>query len=204
MSEFSDNAIVEAILSGGSREADCLKHLYQRELPKMLAYIRKNQGNEEEGRDLFQDVMVTMVEQIRRGQFRGDSSLGTYLYSIGRRMWLNRLKQKGRDMKYAQTQSDREMESSPSPLDVMLDQEKDDLFHKMMGAMGEKCRELLQLRLYLQWSMTKIAAKMGFKNEQNARNKHYKCKNELRNIILKNPLFRELIHRIPPSKHDPS
>jgi len=202
--EYSDNAIVEAIQTGSSRETDCLKHLYQRELPKMLAYIRKNQGSEEEGRDLFQDVIVTLVEQIRKGQFRGDSSLGTYLYSIGRRMWINRLKQKGRAMKHAQSQTDAEIESSPSPLDVMLDQERDDLFQKMMGALGEKCRELLQLRLYLQWSMAKIAAKMGYKNEQNARNKHFKCKDELRKIILKNPLFRELIHRIPPSQNDPS
>lgn len=200
MSEFTDDAIAKAIQTGGPHEAACLQYLYQRELPRMLSYILKNRGDEEEGRDLFQDAMIVLIEQIRAGNFRREASVGTYLQGVGRRMWLNRLKRKGLAAKFVLVEPVSEIDLSHTPLEVMLEKERDQLFQKMMGELGEKCRQLLQLRLYLQLSMAKIAVQMGFKNEQNARNKHYKCKTELRNIILNNPLYRELIHRIPPAE----
>lgn len=186
MQSYHDDQILDALQEGGAAEDTCLRDLYRRELPRMLAFMRKNQGSDEEARDLFQDALIVFIEQVRSGKFRGDASISTFIYGVGRRMWLNRLKRKGIAARYLEEQL-KDEPVQETPLRVLLATERDNAFRKLMAGIGERCRKLLQMKMYQQLSMAEIAIKMNFKNEQNARNKHYKCKAELRKIIIENP-----------------
>ena len=64
---------------------------------------------------------------------------------------------------------------------------------KLLDKLGEACRKLLQLKLYQRKSMEEIRVLMGFKNDQIARNKHYKCKKELKRLALEDPVLKRLI-----------
>ena len=190
MQRQSDDHILSGLHAGGVQEDRSLRELYRRELPRILNYVLQNQGSEEEGRDLFQDVLVVFLEHLREGRFRKEAAIGTYLQSIARRMWLNRLKRKGVAARFVDQHLQDEQPREGTPLQIMLHEEQQELFAEVMQLLGEKCRKLLEMKLYLQLSMIEIAAQLGFKNEQNARNKHYKCKSELRRIILENPDLR--------------
>ncbi len=197
MHRYSDDQVLEALRKGGAAEDGCLRDLYHRELPRMIAYVRKNNGNEEEARDLFQDTLVVFIEQVRANKYRGEATIGTYIYGIGRLMWINRLKRKGIEERYMEGQVHEEIRGLDTPLRIMLKAEQKKLFQQLMSHLGNKCRKLLNLKLYRQMNMVEIANTMGFKNEQNARNKHYKCKEELRKSVMKNPEYRTLLKDLP-------
>jgi len=58
---YSDKAILEAIRNG---EDGVLMHLYKQVLPKIKNYILKNNGSEDDAKDIFQDAVVIFYNML--------------------------------------------------------------------------------------------------------------------------------------------
>ncbi len=193
MSRFSDDHILQGLRKGGKEEDQCLRALYERERPKFRSFVLQNKGREDDASDLLQESIIVFYEQVKQGKFRGESSISTYLHSIARRKWINRLKRKGVEQRFIdnlKAESEADKKHSPHNLDEsypeIMDEDDKDEKSKLQLAMEKldpKCREILELKWYQNHTMEEVAEIMGFKNEQNARNKHYKCKNKLRDIL---------------------
>ena len=84
---YSDEEIISAIQAGGFSEERYVKYLYFRFQPKVLSFVLKNSGSEDEARDIYQDGVVSLYENIKTGKYRGEGSLAAYLFSICRFMW---------------------------------------------------------------------------------------------------------------------
>lgn len=191
----SDRSIVKALEAGGAEENRALEKIYRAGLPGVIQFITQNQGSEEEARDIFQDAVIVFYEQVKAQKFRGESQIRVYLYQISRNMWLNRLKRKGVEMKYEQEQA-REPGIQAFQDSQEKEPERSTLVNTLLEKLGEQCRTILRYALYYRYPMEEIRHLMGFKNEQVARNKHYKCKKELRQLVDQDPELKAKIREL--------
>ncbi|MEM7039333.1 MAG: sigma-70 family RNA polymerase sigma factor [Bacteroidota bacterium] len=191
-----DSDLIADLLAGGKRELGALGRLYSLFLPEIVRYIIRNQGSEEDAKDVFQDALIAFSEQIRGGSFRKESSIKSYLWAICRNMWLNQLKRRKHAQAYVAAQENADVPPVKAPDRLFLENEQDQQIMSLFGRVGEKCRELLRLRIYYHFSMQEIAVQLGYKNAQNAKNKHFKCMKSLRTMVAENADLRKSIREM--------
>ena len=92
MINWSDEEIIVCLQGEYVKRELALKELYRRLFPIIKSYIQKNNGTEEDAADIFQDAIVVFYEKVRLNQFQLTSTIRTYIYSVCRHLWLNKLR----------------------------------------------------------------------------------------------------------------
>ncbi len=191
---FSDQEIIAGLRQGGRAERQCLKQLYRVHQQRVLRFIIENTGSEAEGKDIFQEGVLVFYKQVRAEKFRGESQLGTYLFSICKYLWFQKLKKENRR---AELLENHEWEPQQiDPYRPMIDSEKQQMVLALLEELGESCKEILLASLYDDKAMDEIAQQMGFKNEQIARNKKYKCLKRLQALLDQQPGLRASLREL--------
>lgn len=191
---ISDREIIAGLQQGGRPERQCLKQLYQTHQKAIVSFIMDNSGSEAEGKDIFQEGLLVLYKQIRKGKFRGESQLSTYLFSICKYLWFQKLKKENRRAELLENH-----EWDPQEIDpyrAMQDQENKKMILALFDELGQACKQILLASLYDNKPMEEIAHEMGFKNKQIARNKKYKCLKRLQGMLDKQPGLRATLREL--------
>lgn len=182
---YSDQALINGLQHGGAAADEVLRYIYLQNRIVVLDFVKKNNGSLEEAKDIFQEAMMVFYENVQQGKFKGESALASYIYSIARFIWLNRLKRKGIGQKIIETQKASDI--SESFLPGFLEKEKHKQVLGIFEKLGADCKKVLVLNIYQYFNMQEIAQEMNYDNEQIARNKKYKCLKKLKNMIAEKP-----------------
>ncbi len=197
MADMSDDEIITGLLEGGPAEEKALRLMYRNNLPMVIAHISENNGSQEDAEDVFQETVLTFRDQVVAGTFLRRAKISTFLMSIVRRKWYNRLRRSGYNEGYVAEMKhllEAEQESIPDMADpILMDEELIKKIEQMLLKIGEKCREVLRMRFWDQFAMEKIAEKLGYKNAQIAKNKHFRCIEELRDLLNNDPDLRNTL-----------
>ncbi len=169
---------MEAIKSGQNHVA--LHQLYKTALPMIVKFISRNNGDEDEAKDIFQDAVVALFTTIKLGKFEEGKDVNGFLFHVSRNLWINRVKKRNRH--YDISKAGLSM-SEESPLAVVITDEKKRAIEELMDKAGSKCKELLKYVLYDGLPMKEIAVKMGFAAEAVAKTTHYRCKQKLIDLV---------------------
>lgn len=173
-------------LADGSDEA--LTNLYRRYFPMVLHFVTTNNGSEDDAKDIYQEALIVLYEKVRGGSLELHCQLKTYLYAVGRRLWLKQLALKSRFIvRDVETPLNDEM--ALSQLDNELDehQKRDrqfDLMADSLERLGEPCRTLLDDFYIQHLSMQDITEKFGYTNADNAKTQKYKCLMRLKKLFF--------------------
>lgn len=190
----NDAAIVRAIKSGGSQRQRAIRFLYQvnqETLKKVVAYVRSNSGNEQDGQDMFHEGIIVLDRNVRAGKFRGESSLAGYLYSICRFLWMNQVRKHGRtDLR--EDNSTMDQTETENPESLSLDEEKKKVLANVLTQLGDRCKKILEL-WKLSYSMQEIADQLGFSSAAMATKNKYKCHKKLMNYLKAHPQVMDLL-----------
>jgi RNA polymerase sigma factor (sigma-70 family) len=193
--KYSDNDIVNHISKGTKEEELCLRQLYKDNVKSILSFVLKNNGEEEDGKEVLQNAIIVLYEKIKKGNFELKAKLSTYLFSVAKNQWYGELKKQNRYMSIVDGTEDVVFGSSFQEEDVLEeDDNKKALVIAIMNQLKTDCKEILVYSVYQNYSMTEIAEIMGFKNEQIARNKKSKCLGYFKNLILKSPKADKLMN----------
>ena len=178
--------LIELLRAGTIEENAALKTLYHTHYPAVAGYVLRNNGDSASARDVFQEGMIVLYRNIKERKFNGESSIGTYLYSICRFLWLKSLRKR---VLPAVGQGRAAIDDAGSettfetPLSFLIDDEQRKGLLALFDKLGDACKQMLLLSFYEDLDMREIAARTGFKDEQNARNKKHKCLTALREIV---------------------
>lgn len=150
-----DRVLVAAFLAGSQDAFAVIVSRYQRTVYQVCyRFVR----NHEDASDLAQDVFVRAFKGLR--QFKGDSSLGTWLYRVGVNCCLNRLAVK-RPITETIDESRHVEERRDDPLHAVVRGEKAAEVRKAIAQLPPKQRATLLLRVYQELSHEEIAAILG-------------------------------------------
>jgi len=169
---MKDLEIIERIKKG---DETALDFLYKKNFRMMLKLILKNNGTEEEAKDIFQDALIVFWQKvIGNSDFSLTSKISTYLYSVCLNLWRKELERKKRhtsDMPERFENQDQDAK------------ERSEIINRCIQELGETCQKILTYYYFDRLSMVDIAEKLGFANSDTAKTKKYKCKKELDNKI---------------------
>ncbi|SFE39821.1 RNA polymerase sigma factor [Spirosoma endophyticum] len=178
----------ELLLGLADGSDDALGQLYRRYFPMVLHFVTSNSGNEDDAKDIYQEALIVLYEKVRSGSLELHCQLKTYLYSIGRRLWLKQLAQRSRFViRDVETPASDEMAIDQLNDDLIDHEERDRQFTLMadsLGRLGEPCRTLLDDFYIQHLSMQDITEKFGYTNADNAKTQKYKCLMRLKRLFF--------------------
>jgi RNA polymerase sigma-70 factor (ECF subfamily) len=158
LEDLDEKALVDACLANQPGAFDLIVERHRRSVYQ-LCY--RFVGNHEDASDLSQDIFVRAFRGIRN--FRGQSSIATWLYRIGVNACLNRVSAKTTLGKLTEPIDDRQFvdagaESAP---DRILKDERAARVRAAIAQLPPKQRATLILRTYQELSHQEIAGILG-------------------------------------------
>ncbi len=168
---MKDSIILERISKGDEKALD---YLYRKYYKMMTNIILKNNGTEQEAKDVYQDALIVFWQKVISNQLVLTSKISTYLYSVCLNLWRKELERKSR-------LSNEEKDGIE-----FIDQESKERSHIIRGCidqLGDTCKKILMYYYFDDMSMQDIADKLGLANTETAKTKKYKCKKRLDSLI---------------------
>ncbi len=190
----SDAVILDNIKAGGARRQKAIAMIYEDNALKnqVIGFVLNNNGNRDDGIDIFHEGIIALDENVRKDKFKGDGKLKGYLYSICRFLWLNRLK-KDQRIKYTSESHELDQVTFTTPEHLSLAAEQKDILDQLLGRLGGKCQQILEM-WKLSYSMEEIARDVGLSNAGVARRQRYNCYQKLLQIIEQEPNLRNILN----------
>ena len=184
--KYSDEALVNAI-GDKSLMNEAVRYIYQAYYEDLSSLIIHNSGSRQDAEDTIQEVIVTFIDIIRNGKFRGESSVKTFLISLTRNLWLNNLRKKERSTARDVIFEKQREHVEDSMLEHINEREKKKQILMLLEQAGEMCKKILLLFYFQELSMKEMVAHLPYENEQVIRNKKSKCLQKLSEQLKNNP-----------------
>jgi RNA polymerase sigma factor (sigma-70 family) len=172
----------EVLLEGIRNEEDqAFRELYLRYFPMIHHLIMKNSGQLDDAKDIFQEMIIQLFINIRDRDFILTSRLSTYMYSIARNKWRERLRKNARTdlVSMVDTQTDHQEITELS--DIETTGEQIEIMEKLMEHLTDECQKILRFFYFSRFSLEEIARKMNYTYEF-AKQKKSRCLNKLRSL----------------------
>jgi len=162
-----------------------VNELYQRYFENIVSQVCVNGGNREDGSDIFQDAVLILIEKVKSGQFKGNSSIKTFLSAIARNLWLFELRTRSR-RKNRETLYTNLEDTTTGTEEVFFSNKQHLDLEIIFNEIGETCKKILTGFYYEEKSMKEILTEVDYENEQVLRNKKSKCMKKLKELIQNN------------------
>ena len=142
-SKYSDQELLKGIINS---DAEILEFIYKENFPSIRHYVLLNSGNDDDAKDIFQDSLVVLYKKIKGTNFKLSSSLGTYLYSICRFVWLKELSNR---KKYVIIENE-EVSIISDEIEIIEILEQDErlgLYREKYEELSDDCKRVLKMFL---------------------------------------------------------
>lgn len=175
-----DNRILQRIEEGGKSLEQAMQELYTDEQCRgqALSLLLRMGAGKQDFEDVFQDSIAHLIMNIRKGKFKGESSIKTYLLSICKHLWMNKRKQLANRKALLVSQPPVSEANQNSPEDLLLYQERKQTLQVLLDKIGDPCRRILSL-WSLSYSMDEISQLTDYKNAAVVRKKKHHCLQQL-------------------------
>jgi RNA polymerase sigma-70 factor (ECF subfamily) len=138
--------------------------------PLVTFKVKKSIGaNTPEWEDIVNEIMLNAIEKIKSGQFKGKSSVGTFIYTITRRRIVDYIRRKNkRAIKYLPDSN-----PFPDPHEQIEDKERAELLAKKLEELKPKYKTILYLYYYKDLSRKEVAKRLGISPRNVSERVHY-------------------------------
>ena len=195
---FSDQEIIEAIQQNKNIDPYIL-YLYEINFDSVLTFVRKNKGTQQDAEDVFQDTMMAVIKAIREKGYRGEASLKTFIYSISKNLWSNKVRKQDKELLRDTKFYIKSVQIEP-PVNILIEEvETQNQLYMILDQLGEVCKKILIYFYYENLSIRTILEKLDYqeyKNEQTVRNKKSKCMKHLSELIGSNMRLKNHLKKL--------
>lgn len=160
--ERNEDTIIQRLRMG---DGPTIKQIYRKAYLPCEQFIINNSGEKEIARDVFQDSLMVLVKNSRKENFRLTCAVSTYLYSVVRYIWLDRLKKQKKNPEWLIIDDPKVPFISMSEDDIEEKIQEEVKYEQLATALKQisvECQRLL-LDIYFQkLSYQEIATNMGY------------------------------------------
>ena len=162
-----DRRIIDRIREG---DREVLIELYKAHEGMIANHVYQHSGNEDDVKDLMQDTLVAIWQNVRKPQFELSAKLSTYLFAIAKNLWLKQLDKRKRT-KNEDYITGKEVADSVDPAQRM----DYSIVQKALDLLQDKCRNILMMFYFDGFDMDTIAKANGLASASVAKAKKYQC-----------------------------
>lgn len=149
-----------------------LEEIVSKYRPIVSFRVRKSIGAyNPDWEDIVNEIMINVIEKIKKEEFRGDCSVGTFIYTITSRRIIDYIRRKSRVLKYAP-----EAHPSLDPHEHTEHKERAELMLSSIKKLKPKYRNVLHLYIYKNLSREEVAQKLGISSRRVSERVNYSQK----------------------------
>jgi len=157
ISPFDEIAVIRQFRQGGSKANLAFKSIVLEYGPKLYAQIRTMTRSHELTNDILQNVFIKVFEHLH--DFKGDSTLYTWMYRIARNETLNFLEKEKRRQGVDIDPSMLEIVAGHHSLDAVGEEAIFELLQQAISTLPEKQALVFELRYFQEMSYQEISRK---------------------------------------------
>ncbi|OEK06685.1 RNA polymerase sigma factor [Roseivirga misakiensis] len=181
---LSDIDIVDLIKSDEKKKVDkAFYNLYSRNYQPIRKFVNSNSGTDSYAEEVFQETLIIFFIKVQKGRYFLDGSIGGYLFSIARNLWLKELKKRRLSIFTSLDDKQDYFEED----DILASHKK---LKKVLKLLGDSCKRILEDFYFLKTSMAELTKKYGLGSEAAMKNKKYRCLKGLIELVNKHKLER--------------
>jgi RNA polymerase sigma factor (sigma-70 family) len=184
---LTDNSYyLKALLNNDTK---IIKAIYKDNFYKVKSFILKNKGQQQDAEDIFQKALLQLAVRYKKEQFVINTSFEAYLFTVCKNLWrreLNKTKIK--------VTKDAIIELKDDNQDIalaVLEQKRWELFTESLELISENCKQILKL-YFAKTSYAEMMNKFSYNSETVVRQRVFKCKNSLKQLVKKDKRFKNL------------
>lgn len=163
-----------------------LNFIYQEYYPYIKSHVIKNSGSEDDAKDVFQDAMMAIFQNVSNKDFELTCQFKTYLHAVSQNIWRKKLRDK-KD-KYFEPVDDLSIAQEEIE-DAVLKMERYKFYTRKFSELSAKCQELL--KMYLSGiSMKTITERLSFASVSYTKKRKFNCKESLIKLIESDPEYK--------------
>ena len=159
--------------------------LYKNFYGMVKTIVTSYKGNEDDAKDVFQDMMIILIREIETGKFDETKNIKNYLYTISKNLYLNSLKKHNKLVAY---------DSAPDVLEVESEiayhennQKNEELVKNIIAQLGQTCYEILKGIIFEKKKQEEIAEELGLQDRRVVKTYKNRCKKKLIELLQNNP-----------------
>ena len=118
--------------------------------------------------DVVNEIMTQVLEKVRRQEFRGESSIGTFIYIVTSRRIVDHIRNKTKVLRHAPDPG-----YIPEPEEPLEQKERADLLARLIKQLKPQYRDVLQLYYYKEMSRDEVAGQLGISPSKVSERLHY-------------------------------
>lgn len=169
----------ETFLGLKSKDNHAYEILYKFYYPSVKNFILKNNGSEDDAKDIFQETIIVLLEKVPKDDFNLTSSLKTYIFAISSNLWLKRLRDSNNMVK-AEIGTYEKYLSDYEEVEEDIHRDNSNKIVKVFKMMTNKCIILLKAIFYDDKNIDTITKDFRYTNKHNAQNQKFKCLEQAR------------------------
>ncbi|MFY0593332.1 RNA polymerase sigma factor [Roseivirga sp.] len=182
--DLSDKEIVDLIHSDEKKMVDkAFYYLYSRDYQSIRKFINSNSGTDDCSQEVFQETLIIFFVKVQKGLYKLEGSVGGYLFSIARNLWLKEL-QKRRLSIFTSIDDGQDYFEEEN---ILVSHKK---LKKVLKLLGVSCKRILEDFYFLKQTIAELTEKHGLGSEAAMKNKKYRCLKGLIELVNKNKLER--------------
>jgi RNA polymerase sigma factor (sigma-70 family) len=177
---------LQALAQGDSLK---IKKIYTTCFPFVRKFVLQNSGKPEDAEDIFQKALLQMSVRYKKEAFEIKTTFEAYLYTVCKNLWRRELnKSKNR------VTNDGVVELVTEEKDqayAIVEQKRQELFVEKLHLISENCKKILTL-FFAKTPYSEIVEEHGYSSETVVRQRVFKCKKQLIDLIKKDHRFLSL------------
>lgn len=125
--------------------------------PQINFRVRRSLGHfNSDWEDVASEILLNVIEALEKKKFRGESSLGTFIYKITSRRIIDYIRNKNRKTKHLQ-----ELDKLSDPHQHVEKKEQAEMFSECIKKLKPRHADMLYLYYYMGVSQSEIAQTFG-------------------------------------------
>lgn len=175
----SDETLIERIRKN---DRSVLGDLFVKFEKVVIKHIQTHGGNMDDAKDMLQESIIVLWQNVSAGRFKLQSKLSTYLVAVAKNKWMVEMRKKKRFVQ--DDPPDHINSAEPGILEKIVNEETLEHVKSALEKIKPVCKQLLLLFYFEERSMEDIAELMNFANINVAKSKKYQCKKALQDLVL--------------------
>ena len=171
-------------------DSNILEYVYHNFFPMIEGFVVHNGGTRDQAKDLFQEAMIILYRKIKEGELELTCKLGTYLYAICRKIWIQE-RRKYQLHREKLSQQPLVVNEPVHDEDPLLKNHLTELFNRHFNQLSPDCQKILSM-FFNNHSVEEIREAMNYRDLHHAADRKYRCKKSLVKRIINDPLFKRL------------
>lgn len=183
---MSNNYFLDALISGDSKK---ITLIFEKSFPTVKKFITQNKGTTEDAEDIFQKALLQITVRHKKKPIIITSNFEAYVFTVCKNLWRRELN-KSKKRVTNDNIFTLDNESFDNSI-AMIEHERQELFLSKLKALSENCRNILTL-FFARVPYSEIVEKSDYSSELTVRQRVFKCKKKLTELIQNDSRYNSL------------